>query len=174
MPLPCFERRRKQLDFFYLVAEISNDLRESFLRLIISTLPHRRFDERKHRRQRRFFGGNLNKRNARPWARVGIILVVIGDLLRKQCDIFNRTRKQPDVIECARQRKYSVSRNQSVGRLETDHTAISGRSNRRTIRLTSKRERHHGCGNSRRRTARRPAGSMLGVVRIARFSGKKK
>ena len=58
VPLPGIRRRRKQLDFFHLAAEMLDDLGESFFSIFIGAFPYRRLDERKHRRQRRLFGGD--------------------------------------------------------------------------------------------------------------------
>ena len=77
------------------------------------------------------------------------------------------------MIERARQRERPMARDQAVGRLETDDAAIGGRTNGRTVGLATDRERHHVGAHRGSRTARRTAGSMLGIVRIARLAGKK-
>ena len=108
--------------------------------------------------------------NSRARLGVGIVFIVADQLFGEQCNVVDRTREQPDMIERARQRERAVARNQPMRRLETDDAAIRRRANGRAVGLAADRERHHVGADSRRRTARGAARSMLGIVRIARLA----
>ena len=54
--------------------------------------------------ERRLFGGNSDEWNSRARPRVGIVFVVADHLFGEQRNVVDRTREQPDVIECARKR----------------------------------------------------------------------
>src|SRR6185295_5997435 len=78
MPFPRLLRRRKEFHLFNLFAQLLDDLDETFFGVVIGALPDWRFDEPKHRRQRRFFSGDGAERNLSAQLTVGIVLVVAG------------------------------------------------------------------------------------------------
>ena len=66
---------------------------------------------------------------------------------------------------------HARARDRAEARLEADDAAIGGGTDHRAERLRADRDRHEPRRDGRRRTARRSAGRVRGVPRIARLAG---
>src|SRR5437870_11570511 len=108
MPLPCLCRRRKKLDFLDAVAQVLDQLRESFLGRLVRALPMWCLHEREHRRVGRVPRWEFDERAAGAWSGVGIALAVADELLREQSHIRDCVGTAADVAAAARERDYSI------------------------------------------------------------------
>ena len=124
------------------------------------------------RRQRRLLGRRLHERDARARPRVGIALVVAGELLGEQRDVLERAREHADVVERARELEDAVARDQSVRRLEAVDAAERGRPDDRAVGLVPSASGTMPAATAAAEPRRRAAGRVLRVVRIARLAGR--
>ena len=81
-------------------------------------------------------------------------------------------RKEAKLIQRARQLQHAGARDQPVRRLEAVDAAERRRPDHRAVGLAAERERHHADGDGSRRAARRAAGGVLRIVRIAGLAGR--
>ena len=87
----------------HCVAERRDELGKGFRRLGVDPVPDGRLDEREPRRQRGLVGRRLHERDARAGARVGVALVVAGELLALMSATSSRVRANTPTWSSARE-----------------------------------------------------------------------
>src|SRR6185436_4145467 len=89
----------------------------------------------------------------------------------EQHQVLDRTRDFADGIERRSERFHAGDGYAVVCGLEGENAAVGSRADRRAAGLRAQRERHHEIGDAGDRAARRPAGGVARVVRVARIRG---
>jgi hypothetical protein len=98
----------------------------------------------------------------------GIIGVVALHGVVGEREIARAARQRSQVIEARHEREGVRAREPSVGRLEAEDAAQRGRHADRAVGVGAERDRHHAAGDRAAGAARRAAGHVGDVVRIAR------
>ena len=148
-PAMLFDRIIKhfrEFDFRRTLTQVCYQLGKGLLGVRLRLVPHRCFNKRQPRLNRKVLSSRFHETGPGPQADVGITNIIGHHLLGDQRDIHDSAREHSDMVKGSRLLKHTVSRDTAIRWLVPVDTAKRSRPDNRTAGLGANRQGHHaGC-----------------------------